>query len=273
MSKYRGFTVSFNAIGAGKSTRKYLLLAVSELLTPLLLPANKNMIEAKCSCQLVMNTRSLYRRGAGDTWIKYQLLMVVAPTRAKHAQAKRLIEGILPGSVNLEEYRDTAKARLQCNEFVPDNKPLVYGYQRVGITHHQYGEVYDLKSPTEPLRDRETGRILYAPWHMTKRERRGIFLSTKNFPLQRKLNIIGLLDMLLLGVGAREDGENQSNVAREGGVRDAFGKPRQPLGPRQSRSGSASAKLDKESKAPIQLRRISAAAPTVRMSSVSFGLQ
>uniref|UniRef100_A0A1I8F9L0 Doublecortin domain-containing protein n=1 Tax=Macrostomum lignano TaxID=282301 RepID=A0A1I8F9L0_9PLAT len=262
--KYRGFTVSFNAIGAGKSTRKYLLLAVSELLTPLLLPANKNMIEAKCSCQLVMNTRSLYRRGAGDTWIKYQLLMVVAPTRAKTcAGAKRLIEGILPGSVNLED----------ATSFVPDNKPLVYGYQRVGITHHKYGEVYDLKSPTEPLRDRETGRILYAPWHMTKRERRGIFLSTKNFPLQRQLNIIGLLDMLLLGRRGsgrrRESVQRGAGGRRSGRVRQAATAARPATVPERVSLSEVGQGVEGPDSAEKDLGR----RPTVRMSSVSFGLQ
>lgn len=223
MSRYRGFTVSFNSIGAGKILRKYLVLSCQEFLNPLLLAANINMVEAKCQCQITLNTRAVFRKGAIGTWIKFQLVQVVAPSSAKHIQAKRLLESLLPGCTVLEEYKDTAKSRLQYNEFVPDNKELVFNFHRNGITHHKYGEIEDLLSPGAPMVDKSTMKKIRPPWKVSKRECLGISLPSRNFPLQRRLNMISLLDMLLLGAeytgemvdGNRNNPENVNNSEME----------------------------------------------------------
>ncbi|PAA45933.1 hypothetical protein BOX15_Mlig028066g3 [Macrostomum lignano] len=86
--------------------------------------------------------------------------------------------------------------------------------------HYKYGEVEDLYTPGAPLVDKKTLKKIVPPWKITKREHQGVALPSRNFPLQRRLNMIGLLDMLLLGAeytgetvdGNKNNPENLNNA-------------------------------------------------------------
>uniref|UniRef100_A0A1I8F7A7 Alkaline phosphatase n=1 Tax=Macrostomum lignano TaxID=282301 RepID=A0A1I8F7A7_9PLAT len=127
-----------------------------------------------CSCQLVHRTPSVtvQARRWATPGIKYQLFDGAwhAELGLKTCAGQAAHRGHLPRQREPGGVPHTAKARYRCNEFAADNNAawVIRATSESAITHHQYGEVYDLKSPTEPLRDRETAGILYASLHMTK---------------------------------------------------------------------------------------------------------